>query len=150
LPGQSQTFEAELVSTSNAIAETSRTATIELQADNPDGKLWPGAFTEVHFHIPSDPNRLNIPATALIFGTKGMSVARIDANDKVELRPVTLGRNLGDRVEIEAGLAMSDRLIDNPPESTQSGDVVQVAGETPRSDNVAASERPEPRTIRND
>ncbi len=54
LPGQQETFEAELSSTSNALEENSRTALIELQADNPDGKLWPGAFTEVQFHIPSD------------------------------------------------------------------------------------------------
>ena len=71
LPGQKETFEAELSSTSNALVENSRTALIELQADNPDGKLWPGAFTEVHFHIPSDPNTLRIPATALVFGAEG-------------------------------------------------------------------------------
>ncbi|MEI9925223.1 MAG: efflux RND transporter periplasmic adaptor subunit [Bradyrhizobium sp.] len=47
VPGQQETFEAELTSTSNAVEETSRTALVELQADNPDGKLWPGAFTEV-------------------------------------------------------------------------------------------------------
>ena len=41
LPGQKETFEAELVSTSNALAENSRTALIELQADNPGGKLGP-------------------------------------------------------------------------------------------------------------
>ena len=35
LPGQKETFEAELVSTSNALAENSRTALVELQADNP-------------------------------------------------------------------------------------------------------------------
>ena len=42
LPGQKETFEAELVSTSNSVAENSRTGLVELQADNPDGKLWPG------------------------------------------------------------------------------------------------------------
>jgi RND family efflux transporter MFP subunit len=150
LPGQSETFDAELVSTSNAIAETSRTATIELQADNPDGKLWPGAFAEVHFHIPSDPNKLHVPATALVFGAHGMRVALVDSNDKVELKPVTLGRNLGDHVEIQSGLSMSDRLIDNPSESTQTGDLVQVAGETPKTAAVAASDRTDPKTIRND
>ena len=72
LPGQKETFEAELVSTSNALAENSRTALIELQADNPAGKLWPGAFAEVHFHIPADPNTLSIPLTALVFGAQGM------------------------------------------------------------------------------
>jgi membrane fusion protein (multidrug efflux system) len=48
------------------------TALVQLLADNPDGKLWPGAFAMVHFHIPSDPNVLRIPATALIFGPHGM------------------------------------------------------------------------------
>ena len=62
LPGQKETFEAELVSTSNSLAENSRTALVELQADNPDGKLWPGAFAEVHFHIPADPEHAHRPA----------------------------------------------------------------------------------------
>ncbi len=127
LPGQKQTFEAELVSTSNALAENSRTALIELQADNPDGKLWPGAFTEVNFHIPADPNTLSVPLTALVFNAQGMRVAELDADDKVTLKPVAVGRNLGNRVEIESGLAPSDRLIDSPLESTQAGDSVNVA-----------------------
>jgi membrane fusion protein, multidrug efflux system len=127
LPGQKQTFEAELVSTSNALAENSRTALIELQADNPDGKLWPGAFTEVNFHIPADPNTLSVPLTALVFNAQGMRVAELDADDKVTLKPVAVGRNLGNRVEIESGLTPSDRLIDSPLESTQTGDSVNVA-----------------------
>ncbi|HKN28414.1 MAG TPA: efflux RND transporter periplasmic adaptor subunit [Roseiarcus sp.] len=127
LPGQKETFEAELVSTSNAVSEGSRTALIELQAENPDGKLWQGAFAEVHFHIPSDPNTLSVPLTALVFGAHGMQVAAVDASDKVVLKPVTLGRNLGNRVEIEAGLSPTDRLIDNPLEPTQTGDTVNIA-----------------------
>jgi membrane fusion protein (multidrug efflux system) len=128
MPGMEQSFAAKLVSTSNAIAESSRTGLVELQADNPDGKLWPGAFTEVHFHIPSDPNALRIPATALVFGAHGMSVAAIDADGKVELKKVTLGRNLGDSVEVRSGLNIADRLIDSPQEALQSGDSVRVAG----------------------
>jgi RND family efflux transporter MFP subunit len=131
LPGQKETFEAELVSTSNSLAENSRTALIELQADNPDGKLWPGAFAEVHFHIPADPNTLSIPLTALIFGAHGMRVAALEPDDKVVLKPVVVGRNLGNRVEIESGLSPSDRLVDNPLESTQNGDQVAVANPDP-------------------
>ena len=106
LPGQKETFEAQLVSTSNAVAETSRTALVELQADNPDGKLWPGAFAEVHFHIPADPNTLTVPLTALVFGAKGMQVAVLDSDDKVTMKPVVVGRNLGNKVQIESGLAL--------------------------------------------
>src|SRR6202021_3042749 len=103
LPGQKETFEAQLVSTSNALAETSRTGLVELQADNADGKLWPGAFAEVHFHIPADPNTLSIPSTALIFGSQGMQVATINSGNKVELKSVVLGRDLGNKVEIQSG-----------------------------------------------
>jgi RND family efflux transporter MFP subunit len=131
LPGQKETFEAQLVSTSNALAETSRTALVELQADNPDGKLWPGAFAEVHFHIPADPNTLSVPLTALFFGAKGMEVAALDGDGKVVMKPVVVGRNLGNRVQIESGLLPSDRLVDSPLESTQTGDKVTVANPDP-------------------
>jgi membrane fusion protein (multidrug efflux system) len=146
LPGQKETFEAELVSTSNSLAENSRTALIELQADNPEGKLWPGAFAEVHFHIPADPNTLSIPLTALVFGAQGMRVAALDAEDKVALKPVVVGRNLGNRVEIESGLAPSDRLVDSPLESTQTGDAVNVANADakPVAPESTASARPAP------
>jgi RND family efflux transporter MFP subunit len=127
LPGQHETFEAELVSLSNAITQDSRTSLVELQADNPAGKLWPGAFAEVHFHIPADSNTLSIPTTALIFGAQGLQVAVVDGNDRVALKPVVLGRNLGNRVEVQSGLSMEDRLVDSPLESTQNGDLVRVA-----------------------
>jgi membrane fusion protein, multidrug efflux system len=131
LPGQKETFEAQLVSTSNAVTETSRTSLVELQADNLDNKLWPGAFAEVHFHIPADPNSLTVSLTALIFGAKGMQVAALDGDDKVALKPVVVGRNFGNKVQIESGLALSDRLVDSPLESIQTGDKVNVANPAP-------------------
>ncbi len=140
LPGQQETFEAELTSTSNALKENSRTALIELQADNPDGKLWPGAFSEVQFHIPSDASTLRIPSTALIFGPKGMRVAAVDANNKVVLKPVILGRDLGNRVEIQSGLSLTDRLIDNPQELIEAGAIVRIAGSGAKTPTVAAVE----------
>jgi len=140
LPGQQETFEAELSSTSNALEENSRTALIELQANNPDGKLWPGAFTEVQFHIPSDPSTLRIPSTALIFGTKGMRVAAVDSSNKVVLKSVRLGRDLGNHVEIQSGLSLTDRLIDNPQESIEAGAIVRIAGSDAKKPTVAAAE----------
>ncbi len=140
VPGQQETFEAELSSTSNALEENSRTALIELQADNPDGKLWPGAFTEVQFHIPSDPGALRIASTALIFGVNGMRVAAVGAGNKVVLKPVRLGRDFGNRVWIQPGLSLSDGLMDNHKESIESGTVVRIAGSEAKTPTVAAAE----------
>jgi membrane fusion protein, multidrug efflux system len=137
LPGQDETFEAELSSTSNALEESSRTALIELQMDNPDGKLWPGAFAEVQFHIPSDAGTLRIPTTALVFGADGTRVAAVDASNKVVLKPVILGRDLGNSVEIQSGLSLTDRLIDNPQESIEEGAIVRIAGSDAKIPAVA-------------
>ncbi len=129
VPGQEAPFAAEVASTSNAVAEDSRTALVELQADNPDGKLWPGAFTEVQFHIPSDPSTLRIPATALMFDRKGMRVAVVQPDRSVTMKPVVLGRNLGNEVEIKSGVKLGERFVDNPLETLEAGDVVRIAGE---------------------
>src|SRR5260370_6751506 len=53
-PGQK--FDANLVTTANAISPTSRSMLVQLQADNSDGKLFGGTYCRVDFQIPGDPN----------------------------------------------------------------------------------------------
>jgi RND family efflux transporter MFP subunit len=128
MPGKDQTFEAVLTTTSNSLTENNRSALIQLQADNPDDVLWPGAYAEVHFHIPSNADVLRIPATALIFGPDGLRVATVGPDHKVVSKPVQLGRNLGKEVEIVSGLSLDDRIIDSPQESLAAGETVRIAG----------------------
>jgi RND family efflux transporter MFP subunit len=130
VPGQDASFSAEVTSTANSVSEDSRKGLVELQADNPEGTLWPGAFVEVQFHIPSNPDTLRIPATTLLFNRNGTQVAEVQDDHRVALRPVKLGRNLGTDVEIQSGVTLAQRLIDNPQEFLSSGDVVQIAGES--------------------
>ena len=44
---------------------------------------------------------------------------------------VQVGRDLGDAVEVTTGLSPSDRVIDSPPETLQTGEVVQLAATAP-------------------
>jgi RND family efflux transporter MFP subunit len=122
-----KTFKADVATTAEAINKASRTLLVELHADNPDGLLQPGTFAEVHFELPSNPNIIRIPTSALVFREDGMQVATLDANNKVELKPVMLGRNLGTEVEILKGLSKSDTIINSPPDSLETGDVVKRA-----------------------
>lgn len=124
-PGKS--FEATLVGISRAIAQESRTALVQLQAENPEGKLWPGTYTEVRFQIPANVNALRVPATALMFGERGVRVATVDSNDAVVLKTVQLGRDIGTDVEILSGLTSSDQLIDSPLETLNANDKVRIA-----------------------
>jgi RND family efflux transporter MFP subunit len=127
-PGK--TFPATLTTTSNSVAPDSRSALVELQADNREGKLWPGSFAEVHFHLEAKANVMHIPATALFFGPRGMEVALLMPDGTVNLSKVELGRNLGNEVEILSGVSSDAAVIDSPPESLTTGQVVSVAGRT--------------------
>jgi hypothetical protein len=49
--------------------------------------------------------------------------------DKIELKPVTLGRNLGTEVEVVKGLTLNDRVVNSPPDSLAAGDTVRIAGQ---------------------
>jgi RND family efflux transporter MFP subunit len=137
-------FDATLVTTSNAMNATSRSMLVQLQADNPDGKLLGDTYCRVNFQIPSDPNIVRIPATALIPVDRGVQVAVLGDGNKAALRTVQVGRDFGDSVEVTAGLTAQDRVIDSPPETLQSGDQVQLADATPSSSPAPAGAQTPP------
>ena len=51
----------------------------------------------------------------------------VGRDGKVEIRPVQLGRDFGQTVELLEGVATSDRVIVNPPDSLAAGMTVRVA-----------------------
>ncbi|MDB5519082.1 MAG: efflux transporter periplasmic adaptor subunit [Tardiphaga sp.] len=125
-------FDAVLSHISKAINASSHSMQVELQADNAAGKFFGGSYCNVHFELPTDPHLVTLPSTALVTGNQGTKVAVLDSNDKVVLRSVQLGRDLGDSVEVTAGLSPSDRIVNNPPETLASGETVRVAAATPQ------------------
>lgn len=121
------TFNAKLVDTDDAITPSSGTLLVQLLVDNSKGLLVPGEYTQVHFSLPTNPNALQIPASALIFRDHGLQVATVGSNDHTVLKNVTIATDLGTRVVIGSGLDSADRVIDNPPDSLANGDVVRLA-----------------------
>ena len=136
-------FDATLVTTANAVNTASRSMLVELQADNSDGTLVGGAYCRVDFQIPGEPNMVRIPATALMPVNRGAQIAVLGEGDKVVLKSIQLGRDFGDSVEVTAGLAPQDRVIDSPLETLQNGDAVQLAA-TPSSSSTQAAPPPPP------
>ncbi|MGZ3375451.1 MAG: efflux RND transporter periplasmic adaptor subunit [Phenylobacterium sp.] len=130
-PGR--TFKAKLASTSEAVGAQSGALTAELQIDNPDQAMKPGDYAQASFKlVRSESQTLRLPASALMFRQKGMAVGVVDAQNHAHLRYVTLGHDLGTSVEIAAGLSAGDRVINNPPDSLQEGQLVRVAGSPER------------------
>jgi RND family efflux transporter MFP subunit len=123
-----QTFEGTLVRTDRAINQQSRTLLVEVDVDNSDGKLLPGAYTFVHFDLLAHPDSVTIPSNTLLFRSEGLRVGVV-RDGKVQLVAIKIGRDYGDRVEVLSGLTNKDQVIVNPSDSLISGIAVHVVAD---------------------
>lgn len=123
-PGQ--VFEGTVTRNSGSIDSGSRTLNVEVDVNNRDGKLLPGAYVFVHFKIPRQNRQLSIPSNALLFRAEGLQVG-IVRNGRVHLQSVTIGTDNGSSVQISTGLSPHDMVILDPSDSLAEGEPVQVA-----------------------
>ena len=128
-PGR--TFAGKIVRTSNAIDPTFRTLLVEVQVDNRDHQLLPGAYAQVHFKLAGGGAvHLVLPVSTLIFRSEGLRVGVV-RDGKARLVPITLARDDGKTVEVADGLQPTDDVIQNPPDSLIDGETVQVVEAAP-------------------
>ncbi|MEM5389993.1 efflux RND transporter periplasmic adaptor subunit [Paraburkholderia phymatum] len=120
-------FDAVVARSADSIDPVSRTLRVEVDVDNRDGALLPGAYAQVHLALQTAHPALELPVSALLFRPDGVTVAVIGNDDKVQLKTVTIGRDFGTSVEVATGLAANDRVIDNPGDSISSGETVHVS-----------------------
>ena len=123
-PGR--TFAGSVVRTSGAIDPRTRTLRVEVDLDNPDGTLLPGAFAQLSLALTHADPGLSLPANVLLFRPHGVQVAVVDARGVVSLRTITLGRDFGTRVEIRSGLQGNERVVVNPSDAISAGQAVRI------------------------
>lgn len=121
-------FAAQIVGTSGAIDPQTGAFQVQLVVDNHDGALKPGGYGQLRFDASGQAGSVQIPSSALIFRARGTQVALVDRYGHAHLRSVTVGRDLGQMVEVVAGLSATDRIVDNPPDSLGDGELVRVQG----------------------
>lgn len=144
-PGQTETdivlaefpgrrFPGKLVRTADAINTTTRTLLVEVDVPNPTSTLFTGSYAEVHLKIPSQSPTYIIPANTLLFRTQTLQVGVVE-DGKAVLKNVTPGHDLGNEIEIVAGLNDSDHVVVNPSDSLVNGEAVQVVNAKLPGDN---------------
>jgi RND family efflux transporter MFP subunit len=119
-------FKGRLVRTSDSIDPATRTLLVEVDVDNANGELLPGAYTEVHLKVPMGAPTLILPVTALIFRSQGLQVATVKDGNQAALRNIALGRDMGTEVEVVSGLSVDDSVIVSPPDSLVPGETVRL------------------------
>ena len=122
-----QQFTGTVVRTADAIDMATRTLLTEVDVPNREGRLLPGSFGQVHLATGNSLPRMTIPVNAMLFRAEGPQVAVVNGNSKVQLKPITIGRDFGATIEILGGLDSSDQIIINPTDSLENGQQVRVA-----------------------
>lgn len=122
-------FEGTIARNSSMIDPASRTLNVEVDVNNPKGRLLPGAYVFVHFKVPERTRNLTLPANTLLFRSEGLRIGVV-RDGKVDLVPVTITHDAGKIVEVMSpSLSPNDEVILDPSDSLSAGQRVKVSGQ---------------------
>ncbi len=122
-------YPATVAFTAQALDPASRTLQVELQVENPQHELFPGAYVEVHFKLASAGPTLRLPANAVLFRAAGLLVAVVGGDRHVRLTRIVQGRDFGSSIEVLSGIDATDDIVINPPDSIAEGALVRVVAQ---------------------
>jgi RND family efflux transporter MFP subunit len=120
-------YAATAVRSANALDPVLRTLQVELELDNAQHELFPGAYAEVHFKLAGNASSVRLPANTVLFRAPGPQVATVDAQHRIQLKSIVQGRDFGGTIEVLSGLSADDAVVVNPPDSIIDGVTVRVA-----------------------
>src|SRR5262249_44733555 len=95
----------------NAVDSLTGTVTAKARFMNQTDALWPGEFVRVSVELSVEPNAVAVPTRALLAGQQGNYVFVV-GNDKVaSVRPVSVGRVVGEMTTIGQGLKPGEQVV---------------------------------------
>jgi multidrug efflux pump subunit AcrA (membrane-fusion protein) len=115
---------------------TTRTMLAEIELANPSRRFQPGSYAQVSLTTTADASSWTIPTNTVQMRVDGPHVAVVDDQHQIELRRVTLGRDLGRRVVVTDGIDGGERLVVNPGDGLAAGTSVKLAGSA-KHDSIA-------------
>jgi RND family efflux transporter MFP subunit len=138
-------FEGTVSLTAGAVDPNTRTLRVQIDFDNQDGKLFAGEYGQVRLPVtPQQPVSI-IRSSSLVFNAAGTEVATIGHDNKVHIKQIVVGRDLGTELEVTDGLAADDRVIVNPAEQTVEGadvDAKEAPHEAPPKPPASPATKP--------
>jgi RND family efflux transporter MFP subunit len=139
-------FKGKVTLTAGAVNPTTRTLRVQIDFDNPKGELFAGAYGQVRLPVtPQQPVAI-IRSSSLIFSAAGTEVGVVGPDDKVHIKTIVLGRDLGTELQVTSGLTAADRVITNPGELTIEGADMD-AREAPKDAAPAAKPATQPAAV---
>ena len=122
------TAEGRLVFIDNTVTPQTGTVLLKTRVLNKDELLWPGQFVNVRIVLRIEPEALVVPDAAVQPGQDGSFVYLVGEENKVQVQPVRISRQIGADVVIAAGIKAGAYVITEIPQALQPGATVRLAG----------------------
>jgi membrane fusion protein (multidrug efflux system) len=109
--GTAHPHKGKVTIAERAVSEKTGTLTIVAEFPNPERIIRPGQFGKVRGAIDTAENATLIPQVALMEQQGGKTVFVVDNENKVALRPVTLGDRFENLIIVKEGVKPGERVI---------------------------------------
>lgn len=109
LPGER--FPAQVARSARALSRDAGVMRTELRLPNPDSRIPAGMVGTARLHLPRATPAVVLPVSTVIQRASGTQVATVQPDSTLAYRSVTLGRNLGNEVEVLAGVGPGDTVV---------------------------------------
>jgi multidrug efflux system membrane fusion protein len=116
----------------NSVDQTTGTIKVKGTFPNTDRRLWPGQYVNVVVTLTMDPGAIVVPSVAVQAGQQGSYVFVVNAEQKVDLRPVTVKRTGATETVIESGLKPGETVVTDGHLRLVPGARITVKGQNER------------------
>jgi len=110
----------------NTVDRTTGTFRVKGTFANKGKRLWPGQFVNVVLALFSQPNTIVVPSQAVQTGMEGSFIFVVKPDQKVEHRPVEVGRSLDGQTIIAKGLKAGEMVVTDGQFQLVPGTKVQI------------------------
>ncbi len=105
-----RTFKGTVATIDTRVDQTTRTARLTAEFDNPDEALKPGMFLSVALEVSTKDDAVVVPEEAVV--SEGLRHVVYPVKDsKVERRVITIGQRQGGKVEVVDGLKAGETIV---------------------------------------
>jgi membrane fusion protein, multidrug efflux system len=118
--------EGTLATIDNQIDTTTGTFKLKAEFANSDESLFPNQFVNAQLLVDTLKDAVVVPAAAIQHGAPGDYVFLLGAQNKVSVRVVKLGPADGERVAVQSGLQVGDRVVVQGTDKLKEGTQVTV------------------------
>lgn len=126
VPSLGRTFPGRVARFSVDVTESTRTMHTEVDVENPKRLLVPGSYAEADLTLEQKNGVAAVPLQALNHEGDKTTVYVVDANGKIQDRPVTLGLQTENSAEVISGLSEDEQVVVSDRSGLKSGESVRT------------------------